>query len=111
VCRRGKAVATRLGLGEELGVLDTKVDELSAALDWLGGRQKRIENKLAKRHLAERGSRAVARHADYRTTQRHYTATNVQKAAGVLRRVLGTVLRRIVVSQYAWQDSDLRPTV
>jgi len=32
---------------------------------------------------------SVARHADYRTTQRHYTATNVQKAAGVLRRLLG----------------------
>ena len=34
---------------------------------------------------------AVARHADYRTTQRHYTAPNVQKAAGVLRRILGAV--------------------
>jgi hypothetical protein len=52
-----KLAATRLWetatLGEELGVLDAEVDELYAALDWLLRRQKRIENKLAKRHLAE----------------------------------------------------------
>ena len=52
-----KLAATRLWqsttLGEELGVLDAEVDELYAALDWLFQRQKRIENKLAKRHLAE----------------------------------------------------------
>lgn len=52
-----KLAATRLWgtttLGEELGVLDTEVDQVYASLDWLGGRQKRIENKLAKRHLAQ----------------------------------------------------------
>lgn len=57
-----KLAATRLWatttLGEELDVLDTKVEELYAALDWLDGRQKRIENKLAKRHLAE-GARVL----------------------------------------------------
>jgi transposase len=52
-----KLAATRLWetttLAEELGVGDTDVDELYAALDWLLQRQKRIENKLAKRHLTE----------------------------------------------------------
>jgi transposase len=50
-----KLATTRLWknntLGEELGVLDADVDELYEALDWLLSRQKRIENKLAKRHL------------------------------------------------------------
>ncbi len=53
-----KLAATRLWetttLAEELGVRDTDVDELYAALDWLLQRQKRIENKLAQRHLSER---------------------------------------------------------
>ena len=52
-----KLAATRLWetttLAEELAVGDTDVDELYRALDWLLQRQKRIENKLAKRHLAE----------------------------------------------------------
>jgi transposase len=52
-----KLAATRLWetttLAEELGVGDTDVDELYAAMDWLLQRQKRIENKLAKRHLGE----------------------------------------------------------
>jgi len=52
-----KLAATRLWetttLAEELAVGDTDVDELYAALDWLLARQKRIENKLAKRHLGE----------------------------------------------------------
>ena len=52
-----KLAATRLWetttLAEELSVGDTDVDELYAALDWLLQRQKRIENKLAKRHLTE----------------------------------------------------------
>jgi transposase len=52
-----KLAATRLWqtttLAEELAVSDTDVDELYAALDWLLQRQKRIENKLAKRHLTE----------------------------------------------------------
>jgi transposase len=50
-----KLATTRLWknstLGEELDVVDAEVDELYAALDWLLDRQKRIENKLAKRHL------------------------------------------------------------
>ena len=57
-----KLAATRLWetttLAEELGVGDTDVDELYAALDWLLQRQKRIENKLAKRHLTE-GTRVL----------------------------------------------------
>lgn len=52
-----KLAATRLWvtttLAEELGVQDANVDELYAALDWLRVRQKRIEKKLAQRHLAE----------------------------------------------------------
>jgi len=51
-----KLAATRLWetttLAEELGVRNAEVDELYAALDWLLVRQKRIENKLARRHLA-----------------------------------------------------------
>ena len=39
-------------LAEELGVADAKVDELYDALDWLRGRQSRIERKLAARHVA-----------------------------------------------------------
>jgi len=40
-------------LAEELGVADADEDDLYAALDWLLGRQKHIERKLAARHLAE----------------------------------------------------------
>ena len=51
-----KLAATRLWktttLAEELNVADADVDEVYDALDWLLDRQKRIENKLAKRHLA-----------------------------------------------------------
>ena len=50
-----KLATTRLWknnvLGDKLDVLDAEVDELYEALDWLLQRQKRIENKLAKRHL------------------------------------------------------------
>jgi transposase len=42
-------------LGRELGVEDAEVHELYGALDWLVGRQERIETKLAKRHLQEDG--------------------------------------------------------
>ena len=52
-----KLAATRLWkkttLAEKLDVADADVDEVYHALDWLLDRQKRIENKLAKRHLAE----------------------------------------------------------
>jgi len=51
-----KLAATRLWkrstLVEELKVVDADVDEVYDALDWLLARQKRIETKLAKRHLA-----------------------------------------------------------
>lgn len=50
-----KLATTRLWknttLGERLNVVDAEVDELYLAMDWLLRRQKRIENKLAKRHL------------------------------------------------------------
>jgi transposase len=40
-------------LAEELGVGDADRKELYAAMDWLLGRQQDIEQKLARRHLAE----------------------------------------------------------
>src|SRR3954470_9720636 len=40
-------------LAEELHIEDADEDELYAAMDWLLGRQKAIEAKLARRHLAE----------------------------------------------------------
>jgi len=50
-----KLATTRLWknctLGQKLNVLDAEVDELYEAMDWLLQRQKRIENKLAKRHF------------------------------------------------------------
>jgi len=42
-------------LAEELGVEDAEPEELYGALDWLLGRQMRIEGKLAERHLSEGG--------------------------------------------------------
>jgi len=52
-----KLADTRLwhttSLGEELGIQDADENELYRALDWLWGRQKRIEKKLAKRHISE----------------------------------------------------------
>ena len=42
-------------LASELGVEDAKPEELYKALDWLLGRQNRIETKLAGRHLSEGG--------------------------------------------------------
>jgi hypothetical protein len=54
-----KLATTRLWdtttVADELGVQDAPVDEVYAALDWLGARQARIEQKLAARHLAEGG--------------------------------------------------------
>ena len=54
-----KLAATRLWkkttLADELGVADADVDEVYEALDWLLARQKRIENKLAQRHLVDGG--------------------------------------------------------
>jgi transposase len=40
-------------LAEELHVQDATEDELYAAMDWLLGRQKAIETKLAQRHLSD----------------------------------------------------------
>lgn len=40
-------------LADELAIGDVDVHELYAAMDWLGTRQKRIENKLAKKHLKD----------------------------------------------------------
>jgi len=42
-------------LAEELGVQDATEDHLYQAMDWLVGRQERIEKKLATRHLTEGG--------------------------------------------------------
>jgi transposase len=54
---RSKLASTRLWhsttLAEELSVQDADVDELYEAMDWLLERQKRIERKLADRHLSE----------------------------------------------------------
>jgi transposase len=52
-----KLATTRLWhtttLAEELNVQGADVDELYEAMDWLWDRKKRIENKLARRHLCE----------------------------------------------------------
>jgi len=57
-----KLAATRLWkdstLAEDLQVGDAEVEEVYTAMDWLLGRQKRIENKLARRHLDD-GSRVM----------------------------------------------------
>ena len=37
------------------GVDDAEVDELYAAMDWLGKRQNRIQGKLARRHFRDGG--------------------------------------------------------
>lgn len=42
-------------LGVDLGVVDASTDEVYAAMDWLLGRQDRIEAALAKRHLQPGG--------------------------------------------------------
>jgi hypothetical protein len=51
---RGIAEETAFStLGEELEVVSADEEELYRAMDWLLGRQQRIENALAKRHLQE----------------------------------------------------------
>jgi hypothetical protein len=42
-------------IGTDLGVADAGTDEVYAAMDWLEGRQRQIEKKLAARHLAPGG--------------------------------------------------------
>ena len=46
---------TTTTLAEELGLEDADVDEVYEALDWIFKRQKRIEKKLAARHLTDDG--------------------------------------------------------
>ena len=53
-CIKGlQAETAQNTLAEELRLGEVDVHELYAAMDWLLARQARIENKLAKRHLAE----------------------------------------------------------
>ncbi len=42
-------------LAKEIDIEDASPDEVYSALEWLGNRQKRIENKLSRRHLVEGG--------------------------------------------------------
>ncbi len=62
ICQRAIAPASKLQtvralsqstLGSELGVEGADEDDLYAALDWLLARQARIEDRLARRHLAD----------------------------------------------------------
>jgi hypothetical protein len=62
ICQRvlepGSKLATARALGQstlgaELGAAGAEADDLYAAMDWLGQRQGRIEDRLARRHLAE----------------------------------------------------------
>ena len=57
-------------LGEELGLEGVNENELYRAMDWLQKRQRRIENKLAKRHLRD-GSLIL-----YDVTSSYYTGTH-----------------------------------
>ena len=50
--KRGGRLPSERDLAEELRVQDATENELYAAMDWLLGRQKAIETKLAQRHLA-----------------------------------------------------------
>ena len=62
ICQRVIAPASKLAtarllslstLADELAVTGAGEDELYGALDWLGERQQRIEDRLARRHLKE----------------------------------------------------------
>jgi Transposase DDE domain len=62
ICQRAICPASKLGtvrafgqstLADELGVADADEDDLYAAMDWLSGRQERIEDRLARRHLKD----------------------------------------------------------
>ena len=62
VCQRAIAPMSKLAtvrafgqstLADELGVVDADEDDLYAAMDWLLDRQGRIEERLARRHLAD----------------------------------------------------------
>jgi hypothetical protein len=62
ICQRAICPASKLAtvrafsqstLADELGVADADEDDLYGAMDWLGGRQERIEERLARRHLKD----------------------------------------------------------
>jgi hypothetical protein len=62
ICQQALAPGSKLAtvralsqstLGDELGVSDADEDDLYGALDWLGERQARIEDRLARRHLRD----------------------------------------------------------
>jgi hypothetical protein len=62
ICQRAIAPASKLAMARafeqstlacELGVAGCDEDDLYAALDWLGERQARVEDRLARRHLAD----------------------------------------------------------
>jgi len=62
ICQRAIAPASKLAtvrafsqstLADELGVAGADEDDLYAAMDWLVARQARIEDRLARRHLAD----------------------------------------------------------
>jgi len=62
ICQRAIAPASKLAtvralgqstLASELGVEDADEDDLYEALDWLLARQRRIEDRLARRHLTD----------------------------------------------------------
>jgi Transposase DDE domain len=62
ICQRAICPASKLAtvrafsqstLADELGVADADEDDLYAAMDWLGARQERIEDRLARRHLKD----------------------------------------------------------
>lgn len=60
VCRPGSKLATTrwwadTSLAADLGVAGASTDDVYAALDWLGGRQRDVEAALARRHLAPGG--------------------------------------------------------
>ena len=62
-------------LGDVLGVSGADEDDLYEAMDWLVGKQKRIENKLAKKHLAN-GCLVL-----YDVSSSHYTGRKCPLAA------------------------------
>jgi hypothetical protein len=60
VCRPGSKLATTrwwqdTTLATDLDIVDASTDDVYAAMDWLAGRQDRIEQRLAKRHLTPGG--------------------------------------------------------
>ena len=69
-------------LGQELGLEELNENELYHAMDWLEKRQRRIENKLAKRHLRD-GSLIL-----YDVTSSYYTGTQATPYEGPIPRAI-----------------------